>query len=67
MISLAEPDAVDGRGQIRTRMPFQKLAKLVHRHVTIATHGPGLALSGKRNVQELASFVQVAGCRLEGR
>jgi hypothetical protein len=41
MADLADPDAVDGSGQIGTRMPFQQFAKLVHRHVTIATQTRG--------------------------
>ena len=34
MIGLADADAVDGRGQIGTHMPFQQITKLVYRHVT---------------------------------
>jgi hypothetical protein len=37
MVCPADPDAVDGSGQIGTHMPFQQFAKLVQRHVTIAT------------------------------
>ena len=36
MVGLADPDAIDGSGQIGTHMPFQQFAKLVQRHVTIA-------------------------------
>jgi hypothetical protein len=36
VVGLADPDAVDGSGQIGTHMPFQHFAKLVQRHVTIA-------------------------------
>jgi hypothetical protein len=39
-VDLAEPDTVDGSGQIGTRMPVQQYEKLVQKHVTIATQNP---------------------------
>jgi hypothetical protein len=39
-------------------MPFQQIAKLVHRHVTIAAHDAALTVTSKRNMQGLGSFVQ---------
>jgi hypothetical protein len=38
MVGLADPDAIDSSGQIGARMPFQQVAKLVHRHAAIAPH-----------------------------
>jgi hypothetical protein len=50
VIGLADPDAVDGSGEIGTRMPFQHFAKLVQRHITIAPQNPRLSPSSERIV-----------------
>jgi hypothetical protein len=40
VVDLADPDTVDRRGQIGTRMPVHEGAKLVYRHAMIAAQKP---------------------------
>jgi hypothetical protein len=60
MVGFTDPDTVDGRGQIGTRVPFQQFAKFACKHVTSAAQNPRRPLGGERIVQGFESYVQTS-------
>ena len=57
MTGPADPDPVNSGRQIRTHMPFQQVAKLIHSHATIASQNPPVTVRRERIVQGVASFM----------
>jgi hypothetical protein len=67
MVCLADPDPVDGRSQIGTRMTFKQHAKLVYGHTATTAQNPRLSADSARIMQGFASFMKAAEAPLQAR